>query len=46
MILVTHDAKVATRANRVIYLMDGDIYDELILGNSKVMKKQNYLVRK
>lgn len=31
-IMVTHDAKVAARASRVIYLMDGNIHDELILG--------------
>ena len=32
-ILVTHDAKVAARASRVIYLIDGKINDELALGN-------------
>lgn len=31
-IIVTHDAKVAARASRVIYLMDGNIHDELMLG--------------
>lgn len=31
-IIVTHDAKVAARAERVIFLMDGNIHDELILG--------------
>lgn len=31
-ILVTHDAKVASRANKVIFLMDGVIHDELSLG--------------
>ncbi len=31
-IIVTHDAKVASRASRVIYLMDGTIHDELVLG--------------
>jgi putative ABC transport system ATP-binding protein len=31
-IIVTHDAKVAARASRVIYLMDGNIHDELTLG--------------
>lgn len=31
-IIVTHDAKVAARARRVIYLMDGNIHDELALG--------------
>jgi putative ABC transport system ATP-binding protein len=30
-ILVTHDAKVAARANRVIFLIDGRIHDELTL---------------
>ena len=31
-IIVTHDAKVAIRASRVIYLMDGSINSELTLG--------------
>lgn len=31
-IIVTHDAKVAARASRIIFLMDGNIHDELILG--------------
>lgn len=31
-IIVTHDAKVASRADRVIFIMDGQIYDELKLG--------------
>ena len=30
-IIVTHDAKVAARADRVIFLMDGNIHDELSL---------------
>ncbi|MDT4761790.1 ABC transporter ATP-binding protein [Sphaerochaeta sp. PS] len=31
-IIVTHDAKVASRASRVIYLLDGSIHAELNLG--------------
>ncbi|WP_318503999.1 ABC transporter ATP-binding protein [Bacillus sp. T3] len=31
-IIVSHDAKVAARADRVIFLMDGNIHDELRLG--------------
>lgn len=31
-IIVTHDTKVAARADRVIFLMDGNIHDELTLG--------------
>lgn len=31
-IIVTHDAKVAARANRVLFLMDGKVHDELTLG--------------
>lgn len=31
-IVVTHDAKVAARASRVIFLMDGNIHTELTLG--------------
>lgn len=34
-IIVTHDARVASRANRVIFLMDGNIHNELILGKYK-----------
>lgn len=30
--LVTHDGKVAARADRVIYLEDGEVIDEFILG--------------
>ena len=30
--LVTHDPKVAARADRVIFLSDGNITDEIILG--------------
>jgi putative ABC transport system ATP-binding protein len=35
-IIVTHDAKVASRASRVIFLMDGNIHDELTLGKYEV----------
>ncbi|SCY22493.1 ABC transporter ATP-binding protein [Alkaliphilus peptidifermentans] len=31
-IIVTHDVKVAARASRVIFLMDGNIHDKLTLG--------------
>ncbi|QNO14300.1 ABC transporter ATP-binding protein [Alkalicella caledoniensis] len=31
-IIVTHDVKVAARAGRVIFLMDGNIHDKLTLG--------------
>lgn len=31
-IIVTHDAKVAARASRVVFLMDGNIHEELALG--------------
>ncbi len=31
-IIVTHDAKVACRASRIIYLMDGTVHVELVLG--------------
>lgn len=34
-LLVTHDAKVAARADRVIYLADGEVCDECILGKYK-----------
>lgn len=31
-ILVTHDVKVAARADRIIFLLDGNIHDKLTLG--------------
>ena len=40
-IIVTHDAKVASRASRVIFLMDGNIHDELILGKYEVDEENN-----
>ena len=30
--MVTHDGKVASRADRIIYLEDGAVGEELILG--------------
>ena len=39
-ILVTHDAKVAARARRVIYLIDGKIHNELALGNYEPDEKE------
>jgi putative ABC transport system ATP-binding protein len=39
-ILVTHDAKVAARAGRVIFLMDGAIHDELSLGEYDQIEKE------
>lgn len=38
-ILVTHDVKVAARASRVIFLVDGNISDELLLGQYEVDEK-------
>jgi len=38
-IIVTHDVKVAARADRVIFLMDGNIHDELTLGKYEVVEK-------
>lgn len=35
-IMVTHDQKTARRANRILYLKDGVIIDELTLGKYKV----------
>lgn len=40
--LVTHDPKVAARADRVIFLSDGDITDEIILGK---YKEKNFIER-
>ena len=46
--LVTHDARVAARADRVIYLADGQICDQLVLGKynketGDVKKREQYL---
>lgn len=38
-IIVTHDAKVAARADRVIFLLDGQIHAELELGKYNVARK-------
>lgn len=38
-IIVTHDAKVAARADRIVFIMDGDIHDEFSLG--KYMLEEN-----
>lgn len=38
-IIVTHDAKVAARAERVIFLMDGNIHDEFSIGKYNVNGK-------
>lgn len=40
-IIVTHDPKVASRASRVIFLMDGNIHDELILGKYNEDENKN-----
>lgn len=37
-VLVTHDTKVASRADRIIYLLDGKIHDELALGRYNIEK--------
>lgn len=39
-ILVTHDTKVAARASRVIFLVDGNIQDELLLGKYDEYEKK------
>lgn len=38
-LLVTHDAKVAARADRVIYLADGEVAGECVLGKYKSEKE-------
>lgn len=40
--LVTHDSKVAARADRVIFLSDGDITDKIVLGK---YEKKSFLER-
>jgi putative ABC transport system ATP-binding protein len=39
-IIVTHDSKVAARASRVIFLMDGNIHEELTLGKYDTHKQE------
>lgn len=46
--LVTHDARVAARADRVIYLADGEICDQCVLGKYRkdagdTRKREQYL---
>lgn len=46
-IIVTHDAKVASRASRVIFLIDGSIHNELILGRyDKAVEKKSHREKK
>jgi putative ABC transport system ATP-binding protein len=45
-IIVTHDAKVAARASRVIFLMDGNIHDELTLGKYDTHEQEKSLREK
>lgn len=40
-VLVTHDANVAVRADRVIYLADGSIRDEMMLGSYEKREEEN-----
>lgn len=40
-IIVTHDAKVAARAGRIIFLMDGNVHDELVLGKYNEDENKN-----
>ncbi len=45
-ILVTHDVKVAARADRIIFLLDGNIHDKLTLGKYDGDKENTYLREK
>ncbi|SHI51426.1 putative ABC transport system ATP-binding protein [Clostridium amylolyticum] len=45
-IIVTHDAKVAARASRVIFIMDGSINDELELGKYNGNKDNSFRDKK
>ncbi|MDD6038671.1 MAG: ABC transporter ATP-binding protein [bacterium] len=40
-VLVTHDAKVAARADRIVYLADGQIEDECRLGRYEKSEKED-----
>lgn len=43
-VLVTHDTKVASRADRIIYLLDGKIHDELCIGRYN-LEENNMSIR-
>lgn len=46
--LVSHDAKVAARADRIIFLADGNITDEIVLGKyeeKSVSERENKMTR-
>ena len=45
-IIVTHDAKVAARASRVIFIVDGSINDELVLGKYNGNEDHSFRDRK
>ncbi len=45
-ILVTHDVKVAARADRIIFLLDGNIHDKLTLGKYDGIKENTSLREK
>ena len=46
-LLITHDAKVAARADKVLYIMDGNIQGEFVLGKyegpEQLKQRQNSL---
>lgn len=39
-LIVTHDSKVASRCNRILYMLDGTIAGELVLGKYEEDKRQ------
>ena len=40
-LIVTHDSKVASRCDRVLYMVDGKITGECVLGNYDISQKHN-----
>lgn len=39
-LMVTHDSKIASRCSRILYLLDGSIHGELILGKSDTITEK------
>lgn len=44
MLIVTHDARVAAHASRVLFLSDGRLVDELILSNTTALSEREHVV--
>lgn len=40
-LIVTHDSKIASRCDRVLYMVDGKITGECVLGKYDISQKHN-----